>query len=432
MKEYKAQTGGRYTYADDLLNLQNLALAFGSIFGDCLNFIISGCEVSGNNISEGFVYINGKVRKFEGHTGNSTWPKYIYENNSNENIGYANNQTKVGRTNYGCACGPTVPSGNDPVTGAARQSIQIASTGAALRKKNEFFGKNCLLLDPGAAQTVANAVTFSGNVAIGGTLNVTGQTTVGSIKVNAITSTQGTFSITDSNGNINITAGTGKAVNIGPSIKEGGTLLSSKYVQRSELQSWVFGNAPSTGMTQGQCDARYARLTGGLTQFITGDVDTPAQLLAQINGLSMATADGRYAKIESLLADMATTEARKSMIRHNIGAAAAGSFQPVLNDTGWILLKAPGLYVRQWGNIVTIEGAVYAKSNNETVVTMPSNISAPSKDIEVVISGDGASDTPANYQTRLKMQGGSKDLKVAYCHPSLVGSVIKVLITYMN
>lgn len=431
MKEYKAQTGGRYTYADDLLNLQNLALSFGSIFGDCLNFIISGCEVLGDNLSEGYVYINGKIRKFEGHTGNSTWPKYIYENNSNENIGYANNQTKVGRTNYGCACGPTVPSGNDPVTGAARQSIQIESNGAALRKKNEFFGKNCLLLNPGAAQTVANTVTFSGNVSIDSTLNVTGQTTVGSIKVNAIISTQEIFSITDTNGNINITAGTGKAVDIGPDIKEGGTLLSSKYVQRSELRPWVFGNAPSTGMTQEQCDTRYAGLSNGLSQFITGS-NTAAVLLGQIGGINQNAADSRYAKLSNYLADMATTENAKSIIRHNIGAAAAGSFQAVLNDTGWILLKTPGLYVRQWGNIVTIEGAVYAKSNNETVVTMPSNISAPGKDIEVVISGDGASDTPANYQTRLKMQGGSKDLKVAYCHPSLVGSVIKVLITYIN
>ena len=432
MKEYKAQTGGRYTYADDLLNLQNLALSFGSLFGDCLNFIISGCEVSGNNISEGYVYINGKIRKFEGHTGNSTWPKYIYENNSNENIGYANNQTKVGRTNYGCACGPTVPSGNDPVTGAARQSIQIESTGAALRKKNEFFGKNCLLLNPDAAQTVANAVTFSGNVSIGGTLNVTGQTTVGSIKVNAITSTQGTFSITDTNGNINITAGTGKAVNIGPAIKENGTLLTEKYVQKSSLANWVFSpNPPASGMSQSQCDARYARLANGLSQFIQG-ANTAAVLLGQIGGISQTTADSRYAKLGNYLADMATSENAKSMIRRNIGAAKAGSFQALLNDTGWIKVKDPGLYVRQWGNIVTIEGSVYAKSNNETLITLPTTVNAPGKDFAIVISDDGASDTPANYQTRLKMQGGSKDLKVAYCHPSLVGSVIKVLITYMN
>lgn len=47
MKEFSAQTGGRYTYADDLENLQELALAFAELFDDCDNFIVSGCEVTG-------------------------------------------------------------------------------------------------------------------------------------------------------------------------------------------------------------------------------------------------------------------------------------------------------------------------------------------------------------------------------------------------
>lgn len=40
MKEFTSQTGGRYTYIDDIMNLQNLALAFTSIFDECDNFII--------------------------------------------------------------------------------------------------------------------------------------------------------------------------------------------------------------------------------------------------------------------------------------------------------------------------------------------------------------------------------------------------------
>ena len=58
MKELFALTGGRYTYADDFVNLQDLALSITSIFDDCVNFIISGCEVSGTTVSEGYVYIN--------------------------------------------------------------------------------------------------------------------------------------------------------------------------------------------------------------------------------------------------------------------------------------------------------------------------------------------------------------------------------------
>lgn len=54
MKEFTSQTGGRYTYIDDIMNLQDLALAFAGIFDGCDNFIISGCQVSGTNISAGY------------------------------------------------------------------------------------------------------------------------------------------------------------------------------------------------------------------------------------------------------------------------------------------------------------------------------------------------------------------------------------------
>ncbi|MBR4405204.1 MAG: hypothetical protein IKT30_02395 [Bacteroidaceae bacterium] len=72
MKEFSAQTGGRYTYVDDIVNLQELSLAFASIFNNCDNFIISGCEISGTSISEGYVYINGKIRRFTGVSGITT------------------------------------------------------------------------------------------------------------------------------------------------------------------------------------------------------------------------------------------------------------------------------------------------------------------------------------------------------------------------
>ena len=73
MKEFNAQTGGRYTYVDDIINLQELALAFASLFTDCDNFIVSGCEVTGSTISAGFVYLNGTLRKFSGASGIGTW-----------------------------------------------------------------------------------------------------------------------------------------------------------------------------------------------------------------------------------------------------------------------------------------------------------------------------------------------------------------------
>ena len=62
MKEYVAETGGRYTYSDDILNLQELALSMSTIFDGCSDFIISGCAVEGSTISPGYVWLGGKVR----------------------------------------------------------------------------------------------------------------------------------------------------------------------------------------------------------------------------------------------------------------------------------------------------------------------------------------------------------------------------------
>ena len=40
MREYVAKTGGRYTYIEDFIGLQELSLSLASIFDGCKNFII--------------------------------------------------------------------------------------------------------------------------------------------------------------------------------------------------------------------------------------------------------------------------------------------------------------------------------------------------------------------------------------------------------
>lgn len=104
MKEYVAETGGRYTYADDILNLQELALSMTSIFSECTDFIISGCIVSGNAIAPGYVWLNGKVRYFEG-CPTTSFPYYIYERNLSDTVTYANEMNKKGRNNFLCLGG---------------------------------------------------------------------------------------------------------------------------------------------------------------------------------------------------------------------------------------------------------------------------------------------------------------------------------------
>lgn len=170
MKEFSAQTGGRYTYADDLENLQDLALAFAQIFDDCDNFIVSGCEITSGTISAGYVFLNGKLRYFSGATGIMSWPQYIYELNSTESVPYESGGTKIGRNTYGCAIAKSVPVKQDELTGKVPQSISIASNGG-LRMKDAFIGKYALLLNPASgSQTVDSIVSFIKSINANGDL----------------------------------------------------------------------------------------------------------------------------------------------------------------------------------------------------------------------------------------------------------------------
>ena len=161
MKEFSSQDGGRYTFVDDIVNLQNLALAFSAIFDACDNFVIMGCELTGDTVSEGYVYINGKIRQFNGGTitANSAGNRFLCESDSSEQVPYASGGTKVGRTNYGVALSNTIPS---PVNGVQPGYITFSTNGACKRLKDAFFGKYALLLDPTvASQTVTGKVSFS-------------------------------------------------------------------------------------------------------------------------------------------------------------------------------------------------------------------------------------------------------------------------------
>lgn len=176
MKEFNAETGGRYTYADDLENLQDLSLAFLQIFDDCDNFVISGCEQTNSAIGEGYVYINGKIRKFNGATNITSWPQYIYERNTIESVMYETGDSKVGRYNYGCAIGSSVPVSLDQITGETPSFIVVESSGMRTMK-DAFMGKYALLLD-----SASGSQTVKGSVAIQNTLTVHNIQTSGQIK----------------------------------------------------------------------------------------------------------------------------------------------------------------------------------------------------------------------------------------------------------
>lgn len=178
MKEFTSQTGGRFTYVDDFLNLQELALAFGEVFSECDNFIVSGCEVSGNSISAGIVYLNGKLRVVE-ETPSITggWPQYIYEVNENKNVPYASGGEKIGREVWGAKVGKTVPTTLTDLTGAVPKAIQINATGG-LRMKDAWFGKYALLLNPAASSQAVKGIVNFQSINATGTINSNSQYTL--------------------------------------------------------------------------------------------------------------------------------------------------------------------------------------------------------------------------------------------------------------
>ncbi|MCY1134023.1 hypothetical protein OWT79_10475 [Bacteroides fragilis] len=165
MKEYIAETGGRYTYVDDILNLQEIALSMTSIFTGYSNFIISGCEFTESDIASGYVWINGKVRYFSG-CQNAPQPYYIYERNENETVTYANEINKKGRNLYLCTGGSAIPEVIDSITGKIPQYIEI-TTEYAPRFADKFFGQYAVLLDsPFSRQTIKKDLALVGNLTV--------------------------------------------------------------------------------------------------------------------------------------------------------------------------------------------------------------------------------------------------------------------------
>lgn len=163
MKEYVADIGGRYTYVDDILNLQDLALSMTAIFSGCDDFIISGCRITGNAISPGYVWINGKVRHFEGCTA-ATFPYYIYEKNGTDTVVYAGDVNKKGRNNYLCTGSDRLPTTTDGLTGKVPCFIEITDSYAP-RFLDKFFGHYAVLLEtPFSKQTIKKDLVVTGNL----------------------------------------------------------------------------------------------------------------------------------------------------------------------------------------------------------------------------------------------------------------------------
>ena len=142
MKELTSNTGGRYLFFDDIQDLQNSALASAAAlyFGKD-NCVISGCKVSGNSISAGFVWLDGKIREVPA-TGNLNFPVYIKANNTTEQGMYQDSVTEQDTAiNYGIQFTTVQP----------ESYIRVTSSGA----------------EPTIEKLMFNGLNLDGNMAVG-------------------------------------------------------------------------------------------------------------------------------------------------------------------------------------------------------------------------------------------------------------------------
>lgn len=388
MKEFVSQTGGRYTYIDDIMNLQELSLAFASIFDGCDNFIISGCKVSGNQISSGFVYLNGKIRHCAATTGLTKFPIYICENNSVESVSYANAETKVGRNVYGCSISNTIPATIDPLTKQAPQFITVQSDGSALTLKDAFFGKYALMIDsPRPSQTVNKDVTITGNLVVG--------------KKNILTDA----------------------------------------VFQDDLQTALLKKANAEDVySKTAADEKFVKLKDGIEAFVTeaggGDGGREA-IRKSIKAASLADLKKTIQKSQLLL-DMineglpstgsptyqqALLERQKTVCK-NIGAPHKSDVPAKPKDTGWLKIEVSGhmdLHVRQIGNMVSIQGFMKTIHHGK-IFTLPNSIDPPPFKIGYSHNKEG--------EWHCTINGGSRDCMVDKCSGGC-GENIGFLMTYM-
>ena len=186
MKEFFSTQGGRHLYNSDLKNMQELALSITSVFGDCGgNFVIYGCNVANRVLSEGYVYIGGKIRYVEETNISTTTNLCIIEDNvDGPNTTYFDGIPHPQYKNYRVAISNDVP--ND------KAYVKYDNTLGRFPNLGDVFINHYALVKDGNPQYVNTIVSF---------LNSIIATGVKIVSPNESRSCQTTM---DDNGNVNL------------------------------------------------------------------------------------------------------------------------------------------------------------------------------------------------------------------------------------
>lgn len=151
-------------------------------------------------------------------------------------------------------------------------------------------------------------------------------------------------------------------------------------------------------------------------------------LRGKINAASTSDLNA-FLKKDNLLSDLAVAdENSKKAICSKIGAAYYQDYQTKISDTGWIALSATGLYVRQIGNMVSIQGEANANwGDGNTVFELPNQIAPPAYSVQFSMPQAGRYDNARSFSAMIS--GGSR--KCVVIHNSVNGQKMGFTLTYM-
>lgn len=449
MKEFLANSGGRYVYADDLINLQEAALALTNIFDGCSAFILCGCAVSDTQISDGIVYIDGKLRTFAATTINQkNLPMYICASDSVEKITYIEGGSKEGRKIYGSKLA-TAPEGEQYITITANGGIGL---------KEAFFGKYGIIPNSSDTQSITSQLNLS-NVSVA-SLALTNVAKLGSVG-----------SVYTSGSNVVIESkvdGSTYQFVIGADgfvfKKDGDTILTVKDNIEAETVTTKLSTSTdarvqyvnrNTGTT-----AKYAVYDGKNTSLFSVDGSNSAITLAASELILDGATDPAHkfvfqyhqSGVEAAIplggigfdADRnLITYSEHGNVNVTAGANSKGAINlngfvyerglkledkyVVKNDTGWITCEdRDTVQVRQIGKVVQIVGMVNSLMMSDgAMFTLPDQISPPAADFYEPIM-----QVPITSIWCLKFTKGSRKV-IASDHPSDQNIPKYINITYL-
>ena len=179
MREIVIDTGGRKLLNDDLEGIQDHILALQSIFVDEDPFILSGVNLSfgvnGINISNGYVWLGGKIRFFSGASDlNLRIDTYINVEDTDSRTLYGDGIIRTSKSFYGATLS---------TTNMGLNSLTLVGGG---RRYSDVNDSKFLNLNSANTQTIFSELIINGGILFTDSLSITNTVTWTDLRVHSL------------------------------------------------------------------------------------------------------------------------------------------------------------------------------------------------------------------------------------------------------